>query len=64
MSARQSNRKKNMNVKFSLEEYEDLQKVADDLGGMPLSSMVRIVLLERLKKVKKTGNPKVFIEEP
>lgn len=55
-------RNRNMNVKFTDEEYEKLQEIANALGGMPLSSLVRIVLLDRLEKVKKTGNPKTFIE--
>jgi len=55
-------RTKNMNVKWTDEEYDMLQKIAKDLGGMTLSSLVRIVLLERLEKVKKTGNPRDFIE--
>ena len=54
-SARQSSRTKNMNVKFTEAEYQEMQDVVDSLGGMPLSSAVRMILLERLKRVKETG---------
>lgn len=52
---------KNMNVKFPEEDYKKLQRIADDLGGMTLSSMIRIVIYERLKIYDKTRDPKSFL---
>lgn len=63
-SSRPTSRTKNMNVKFTETEYKEIQDVVDSLGGMPMSSAVRMILLDRLKKVKETGNPKAFIEDP
>lgn len=48
-----------MNLKFPSQEYEELQKLADQLG-LTLSSLVRATLFKQLDKVKKSGNPQDF----
>lgn len=52
----------NMNVKFPENDYRKLQKIADDLGGMTLSSLVRMLIYAKLEEVEKTGDPKSFLE--
>ena len=52
----------NMNVKFPEDDYRQLQKIADSLGGMTLSSMIRMLVYSRLEEYKKTGDPKTFIK--
>lgn len=52
----------NMNVKFPEEDYRDLQKIADDLGGMSLSSMIRTLIYMQLEKTRKSGNPMTFLD--
>lgn len=51
----------NMNVKFPEEDYRELQEIAEQLGGMTLSSMIRMLVYNQLKKVRKTGDPKSFL---
>lgn len=52
----------NMNVKFPEDDYRELQKIAEDLGGMPLSSMIRMLIYAQLQKVRETGDPKSFLK--
>lgn len=52
----------NMNVKFPEEEYRQLQEIADQLGGMTLSTMIRLLIYSRLERVKETGDPKKFLD--
>lgn len=52
----------NMNVKFPEDDYRELQQIADDIGGMTLSSMVRVLIYAQLDKVRKAGDPKVFLD--
>ncbi|NFL43533.1 hypothetical protein FDB61_17860 [Clostridium botulinum] len=51
----------NLNVKFSEDDYKELQKIADDIGGITLSSMIRILIYSQLDKVKKAEDPRVFM---
>ena len=51
-----------MNVKFPKDDYMDLLKIADKLGGMSLSSMMRTLVYAQLEKVRKTGDPKSFLD--
>jgi len=51
----------NMNVKLPEDDYRELQRIADELGGMTLSSMIRMLVYSRLNKVKETGDPKSFL---
>jgi hypothetical protein len=53
---------KMMNVKLPEEDYRELQQIADDLGGMSLSAMVRVLIYSRLEKVRKSGNAKYFLD--
>lgn len=53
---------RNMNVKFTDQDYEELQKIADAIGGMTLSSMIRMLVYSRLERVRKTGDPKQFVD--
>lgn len=46
----------NMNVKFPEADYRELQEIADKLGGMPLSSMIRTIVYDRLEEVRRTGD--------
>ncbi|MCT4584058.1 MAG: ribbon-helix-helix domain-containing protein [Peptostreptococcaceae bacterium] len=51
----------NMNVKLPEDDYRELQKIADNLGGITLSAMIRMLVYERLNKVRKKGDPKAFL---
>lgn len=51
-----------MNVKFPNNDYRELQKIADDLGGMSLSSMIRMLVYIQLKRTRKTGDPRTFLD--
>jgi hypothetical protein len=53
---------KMMNVKLPESDYRELQKIADDLGGMSLSTMIRLIIYSRLEVVRKTGNSKAFLD--
>lgn len=50
----------NMNVKFPESDYRELQEIADKLGGMSLSSMIRTLVYSRLEEVRKTGDHREF----
>lgn len=52
----------NMNVKFPEDDYHMLQQIADELGGMTLSSMIRMLIYAQLEKTKKSGDPKTFLD--
>lgn len=52
----------NMNVKFPEDDYHMLQQIADELGGMTLSSMIRMLVYAQLEKVKISGDPKSFLD--
>lgn len=51
----------NLNVKFSKSDYKKLQMIADSIGGITLSSMIRILIYSQLDKVEKSKNPKDFL---
>lgn len=53
---------KMMNVKFPEDDYLELQRIADALGGMSLSAMIRVLVYSRLEKVRKTGDHKAFLD--
>ena len=52
---------KNMNVKFPEDVYDELKRIADELGGMTLSAMVRVLIYSKLEEVQKSGDPRTFI---
>lgn len=52
----------NMNVKFPEKEYRELQQIADDLGGMSLSSMIRTLVYKQLEKTRKSKDPNTFLK--
>lgn len=52
----------NMNVKFPEDDYRELQEIADQLGGMSLSSMMRVLTYSRLEEVRKTGDISKFLD--
>lgn len=52
----------NLNVKFPTDDYEELQEVAEQIGGMSLSQMIRTVVYERLDRVRKSANPRDFLD--
>lgn len=54
----------NLNVKFPEQDYKELQVIADKIGGITLSSMIRIVIYSQLEKVKKSGDGRMFLTIP
>ena len=54
----------NLNVKFPEQDYMELQVIADKIGGITLSSMVRIIIYSQLEKVKKSGDERSFLTIP
>lgn len=52
---------KNLNVKFPDDDYRELQQIADEIGGMTLSSMIRMLIYTQLNKVRETGEPRNFV---
>lgn len=52
---------RNMNVKFTEEDYDFLQSIADDLGGMSLSNMIRTLVHSQIEEVKRTKDPRSFL---
>lgn len=53
---------KNINTQFPVEVYEVVQQVAEELGGMSLSALIRLMVTSKVKKYKETGDPGVFID--
>lgn len=53
---------KNMNIKLPHDDYSDLQNIADSIGGMSLSSMIRTLVYAQLNKVRRSGNPADFLD--
>lgn len=51
---------KNVNVKFPEEDVEILREIAESLGGMPISTMLRTLIYSRMEEVKKSGDPQMF----
>lgn len=52
---------RNMNVKFPEEDYIKLQEIADAIGGMTLSGMIRTLIYTQLEEVERTGDPRAFL---
>ena len=52
-----------LNVKFSEEDYAKLKQIAQELGDVPLSSMIRILVNNQFKKYDKTGDPNSFLKQ-
>lgn len=52
---------KNLNVKFTESDYKALQEVAN-LLGTTLSSLIRLLIYERLNKYRETNNPRDFLD--
>lgn len=52
---------KSLNVKFPDDDYRELQQIADDIGGITLSSMIRMLIYIQLNKVRETGNSNDFV---
>lgn len=53
---------KNMNIKLPEDDYLELQEIAEKIGGMSLSSMMRTLTYAQLEKVRKTGDPNAFLD--
>ena len=53
---------KMLNVKLPSEDYLELKRIANDLGHLSLSGMIRIIIYSGLDRVKKTGNSKAFLD--
>lgn len=51
-----------LNVKFPESDYEKLKKIAEELGNMSLSSLIRMVIYNHLKQYEKSGNAQDFIK--
>jgi hypothetical protein len=54
---------KNLNVRFPEEDYETLKKIADELGGISLSNLVRMLICPQIEKYKKSGNANDFLKK-
>lgn len=52
---------KSLNVKFPDDDYRELQQIADDIGGITLSSLIRMLIYTQLNKVRETGNSNDFV---
>lgn len=52
---------KNLNAKFPEDDYLELQQVADRIGGITLSSMIRMVIYSQLDKVRESKEPRDFL---
>lgn len=51
------------NFKLPPEDYAELQDIASKLyGGLSLSDMMRTLTYAQLEKVRKTGDPKDFLD--
>lgn len=53
---------KNLNVRLPEDDYMELQQIAEDIGRMSLSSMIRVLIYSRLEEVRKTNNAKNFLD--
>lgn len=51
----------NLNVKLPEDDYLELQQIADSIGGITLSSMIRILIYSQLDKVRESKNPRDFL---
>lgn len=61
-SIRSSKKDKTLCLKVPSDFHEELKMISERLGGMSVSSMIRVLLYSRVEKVKKTGDPKVFLD--
>lgn len=52
---------KNLNVKFPEKDYKELQRIAKDVG-LSLSSLIRMMVYSRLKRVQASGNSTDFFD--
>jgi hypothetical protein len=52
----------NLNVKLPEDDYRELQGIADNIGGLNLSSMIRTLIYAQLDKVRKSKNPRDFLD--
>lgn len=53
---------KNLNFRIPLTDYEDLEKIAKELGNIHLSALMRMLIQEPLEKYRKSGDPKEFLK--
>ena len=61
--SQEENTIKNLNCQVSKEDHDTLKEVAAQLGGMSLSALVRMVMINnKLTRYKETGDPRVFLE--
>lgn len=51
-----------LSIKIPTDVHNDLKKIADEIGGLSISSMLRMLIYSRINKVKKSGNPKDFLD--
>lgn len=55
---------RHMNVKLPDADYKELQSIASQVyGGLSLSDLMRMMIYPRLEKVRKSGNPKDFLDK-
>lgn len=52
-----------LSIKIPTDVHNDLKKIADEIGGLSISSMLRMLIYSRINKVKKSGNPKDFLDD-
>lgn len=55
--------KKNRSVRvfFDDKTYEELQKVANDLGGQRISDVIRMAVMFGLLETRETGNSRSYL---
>lgn len=53
---------KQMNIKIPKSEYAELLSIKAQLGGMSISSMIRILITQHLELARESGNPKKFLD--
>lgn len=63
-STKKTKKIKDVQIGFKMphDDVNELKQIAEELGGMALASMLRITVYNKLNEVKRTGDPKKFIE--
>lgn len=51
-----------LNVKLPEEDYDKLKKIAHELGDVSLSSMMRLLIYDRMNRYDKSGNARDFLD--
>lgn len=49
-------------VRVTPAEYATLQRIRTELGGIPMTNLIRMVLVHRMERYKETGIARDFID--